>query len=728
MKISRFQFNYLIVLLFTGVIYVSQYWSPSSYGIVLNKIGVNDEKPLFGRPRPIRSDEWAVVTPLTQATVNNHFERTNKTSLYEEDLRINYGLPIFDWGIIFKPTMWAYLIMDPAHAYSFHWFAVFALFITGHALLFSKFGLTQIQSILLSINLYFTGFTQFWWNEKGPIFAFFPWIIWILLTNYSSPIRLAIFYWLGSSWLITNFYPPIFISLAFVGTLIILVLGDEWFKPKKLTLLIATTIFSSLTVVIYLKDYLLKTATTLYPGHRNVGGGSVPWQEWWSQFFPFATFDWHFESVVGQNICEVGVVGSAFILMTICCLDFKQAFSLLLERNEHRKSLLILGGGLLLMTAWMLLPLPSWSGIPLLWNNVQPERMEYAAGLLLVLIVAIFGSKACVKFTYTRLFIYIFLVFIGWVVIKGISFDSKINFVLDRSNDLLVVLILMFSLIYLQKEKYPQFTALLSISIICGSLMLSWFNPIQPAKKFFTQQNTAYIRALTNEVQSPHGILAVPGMPGATLNGLGFKSVSHVTAVPALDFWRKIYPNMPEKEFLDIFNRYAHISLTSENFPRAIQPDLIGVPLSEFWQDYVEIPINTNQSITTFWLTEDRNISGEIALDRLAKIDTLDLLIGTGRNNADGILTLRLCNSTYCVSSSRNLTDTLDNAYIHFKLDKTLIVDSSLKISYSLQLENSVHPVALWTYAESVSPNITLISDGKVQSLTPRFRVKYISN
>jgi len=140
--------------------------------LVLRQIGVKDTGTVFGEPRPIRSDEWAVVTPLTQAAVNNHFERMNKTSFYREDMRINYGLPIFDWGLLFKPTMWGYLVADPAHAYSFHWFAVLALFIVGYALLFVKLGFDEKQSFLLSVMLYFTGFTQFWWNEKDRYLLF----------------------------------------------------------------------------------------------------------------------------------------------------------------------------------------------------------------------------------------------------------------------------------------------------------------------------------------------------------------------------------------------------------------------------------------------------------------------------------------------------------------------------------------------------------------------------
>jgi len=718
---------YTLIVLLCGFVYVSQYWSPSSYGLVLRQIGVEDVGTVLGKPRPIRSDEWAVVTPLTQATVNNHFERMNKTSFYGEDLRINFGLPIFDWGLVFKPTMWAYLITDPAHAYSFHWFVVLALFVVGYALLFVKLGFGEKQSILLSVGLYFTGFTQFWWNEKGPIFAFFPWLIWVLLLRLPVPVRLFLFYWIGASWLITNFYPPVFLSLTFVGALIILAVKREWLNPKKLILLVAATAAAALTVVIYLKDYLLKTSTTIYPGQRNVGGGSVPWQEWWSQVFPFATFDWRYESVIGQNICEVGVVGSALVLMTLCFLDYNNVLKIMSERSETRNRLLILGGGLLLMTAWMILPLPAWMGIPLLWNNVQPERMEYAAGMLLLLVIAILGREAGIVVTIRRLVAYVSLVIVGWLVLKQIPFDANAELLLFRSNDLIVIPILLLAFVFNRKNRFPQYNVLLVASALCGVVALFLFNPIQSSKDFFIRHDTPIVRAIEKEIQKPQGYLALGGMAGATLNGLGYASVSHVTAVPALDFWRRKYLDMKEEDFLKVFNRYSHTSLISGTKPVLLQADNVGVPLADFWPDCIEVPVDVAGAGTPFWLQQGHSASGDLMLNRAGRIRGVDVFIGNGMNSADGVLILKLCNAKECVSVNRNLAESLDNAYLHFKLDHPLVIDRSEPVQYEFQLRESTHPVALWTYTESPPKSVKLIAEGQLMSSVPRFRIRYLS-
>ncbi|WP_460428623.1 DUF7657 domain-containing protein [Azotobacter armeniacus] len=588
---KRKYYLYLLATLCCGLIYVSQCWSPSSYGLVLRQIGVDDDGIVFGEPRPIRSDEWGVVTPLTQATVNNDFERYNKTSFYGEDLRINYGLPIFDWGMLFKPSMWGYLIFGPEYAYSLHWFAMLAAFVVGYALLFEKIGLGRGQALFLSVSLYFTGFTQFWWNEKGPIFSIFPWVVLVLLSRFSIVARLGLFYWLGTTWLLTNFYPPIIISLAFVGVLLVLALGRDWLALRRFLPLVITSAAASITAVMYLKDYLLKSASTLYPGMRSFGGGTVPWQEWWAQFFPFATFDWHYESVIGQNTSEVGVVGSAIVLMVVCFLNYQKIYSVIFEKGESRFHLIVLGVGYLLMTAWMLLPVPAWLGRLLFWNNVQPERMEYAAGVVLLMFTAILGREAGVRITGKRFAAYLVLVVSGWVLIKGDSFRLDLDTMLYLSNDLVVIPVLAVVLFFNRWLRVNQYTALTAAAAISGAVVLFGFNPIQSSKNLFVRHDTDFIKGLNSEVQGAPGFLAFSGMFGATLNGLGYASVSHVTPVPALEFWRKKYPDMKEEDFLSIFNRYSHIQLTSEGTPRLLQADVVGVPLADFWENRVEIPV-----------------------------------------------------------------------------------------------------------------------------------------
>ncbi|MFM9927911.1 hypothetical protein VLK31_33425 [Variovorax sp. H27-G14] len=577
---------FAFALAVNGWIYVSNHWSPSSYGLILQMIGEQNTGLLYGTSRAIRSDELAVVTPLTQATVRNNFERYNATSFYDEDLRINYGLPVFDWGLIFKPTFWTYTFLQPASAFSFHWFAIGAMFFIGHALLFRKTGLPALSAAFLSIGLYFTPFTQFWWNEKGPIFAFFPWVIGSLFLSIPWGLRLVFFYWLSTSWLLTNFYPPIIISLAFVGGILILAFQREWMQPKRLLPLLATVVAAASTAGIYLKDYLTATSNTIYPGQRILSGGSIPSLEWWAQFFPFITFDNAFVSLTNQNICEVGVVGAAFLLMTLCMLNWRRLLTLLIASKEQRLNFSILLAGLVLMNAWMLLPLPSWAGSPLLWNHVLPERMEYAAGWLLLLSIALLGENGGILINKYRLLLYTMVALGGWLTIKLSSnnFSFNTEFIRAQSGDLISIPFLIVSLLVTYAIRANKNYAILAASAGAGAVVLFAFNPIQSSEPIFAQHSTPFLNSLATQIQEPAGVLVPqhPTLPGAALNGLGYRSVVHVTPVPALEMWRSLYPHLSREELDSTFNRYSHIHLTTDETPKSPQEDVVNVPLKDF--------------------------------------------------------------------------------------------------------------------------------------------------
>lgn len=601
-----------VFLVIMGSVYIANTWSPSSYGHVLvNILGDADSGPDWGKARPIRSDEYAVVTPLTQATINNGFERINRTSLYGEDLRINYGLPIRDWGLLFKPTMWLYGFTNPAYAYSVHWFAMSALFVFGYAWLFRWLGAAPVVGFTLAAGLYYTGFVQFWWNEKGPLFALFPWVILPFATRLPLIWKAALFYWFAVVWLLTNFYPPVQVSLAFVGLVILLAREPKLFKPSTMALLALTAVLAAGTAALYLWDYLQATSATLYPGGRRVFGGDVPGRYWLSWLFPAGSFDGHYVSLIGDNICEIGTVGMYYFLLVACFLDFAR-WREVWSDTESRRVILILGIGLAMMLAWMALPIPSWVGSALLWNHVQPARMQYAAGLLLVCLSLVLVQALGLRVTRVRFDIFCIAILLGWVIWK---FDTSKNNLADSA--LLVVLIfaaLAFAIArYRPAAAHASFT---SASLMVGILLFGRFNPLQSAWPIFNHPPSEMTKMFDRLAASNDGILAVSGLPGAVGNGLGYRSLSHVTAVPKLEFWRKRFTEMPNAEFETVFNRYSHIISGEELKPRLLSPDSVSVPRRVFQKT---APIRYTPSPTRD-LDVDGNIDG-------ATIDHGDLLV-----------------------------------------------------------------------------------------------------
>jgi hypothetical protein len=77
-------------------------------------------------------------------------------------------------------------------------------------------------------------------------------------------------------------------------------------------------------------------------------------------------------------------------------------------------------------------------------------------------------------------------------------------------------------------------------------------------------------------------VLAIVGFPGATANGLGYRAVNHVNAVPQTAFWRSHFPELGDEEVERTFNRYAHIVPAAETAPRLVRFDAIFVPMDRF--------------------------------------------------------------------------------------------------------------------------------------------------
>jgi hypothetical protein len=121
---------FVIAVTLLAVFYVAAAWSPSAYSRVLKQYDVEDDGLILGWPQQIRSDEYAIWTPTIQAVVANDFGPINETSFYRERFRSLSSLPLWDWGLLFKPEFWPFFFLSPARAYSaYHAFHAWALLV-----------------------------------------------------------------------------------------------------------------------------------------------------------------------------------------------------------------------------------------------------------------------------------------------------------------------------------------------------------------------------------------------------------------------------------------------------------------------------------------------------------------------------------------------------------------------------------------------------------------------
>jgi hypothetical protein len=577
--IFRPEAKIFLALLLLGTIYVGNAWSPSSYAKALEFFQAKETGLILGKARNIRSDEWAVVTPLTQATINNGMQRINATSYYGEDLRMMYSLPVRDWGMIFKPTQWSFLFIHPARAFSLHHFSVIFLFLYGYFLLFRRIGTGITEGFLLACILFFTGFTQYWWTVLGPVLAFFPWVL--LAAETRPPIfRWLLLYYAGTCWILSFFYPPVIISLGFFGFFFLAAYRRDLLFSRSLLVLLTASAAAVGTACFYLRDYLAANWHTVYPGQRRSGGGTVDFDLWISQFLPTSQID-HHRSLIGTNICEIGVVGSLYLLLIICFLNYRNVFPPTEKRWECRP-LIVLLAGLLFFYAWMFLPIPPAVGRFLLLDWVPPSRMVFAAGLMLLLFAFEMLRRCGLRWSSQRLAIFLLLIAGGTFYFKHLRSGLPIG---KYWRDLVPLVPILFLTFVFSPRRFDTRTCnryFLIVAVASGIFTFGRFNPLQSAWAIFEREPTPISRILNEEARRNEGVVAKSGFPGAVLNGWGYRSVSHVLAAPNLKLWEGLFPGMAEVERERIFNRYAHIAVGNEASPRLMQADLICVPRERF--------------------------------------------------------------------------------------------------------------------------------------------------
>lgn len=563
---------YLLVCLVLGVIYVCNAWSPSSYSIALNGIGV-DVQPDFGKPRAIRSDEWVVQTPLTQALVNNGFERFNTSSIYKEDLRINYGLPIFDWGLIFKPTQWGYLVLPPAYGFSFYYFSLFAFFLIGFQKIIRIMGADEPSAFLLSLAFYFTGSVQFWWTVNAATFAFFPWVLYSLYKIKFSPVYAVALFWFLVCWQVGNLYPPFTYALLLVAVVWIWnVIDLRTLKLRDIALAGVAGIAAVVVVYLYFHDYIGLMKDTVYPGVRSENGGSVlSWPMLETLLFPSLWFDRHYDLLAwteNNNICQFSTWATILPVLVLFFTDYKKArFSLSLKPLDR---FLIPALCVAVMAAWTLLPIPASVGKYLLLDKVPAVRLMLGLGLVFNILAVIALVRNPLKLTPLRVAIFAVAYIALFIALKGGVKNARV--------EIITLAIGALACLGAMRLQQKATLALSAVTAIYALGVFFAFNPLQDAKPIFHKHYQTPATAAYEQQAKEYGVV-VAAMSGSIINGLGYPAGNHVLTTPQLAFWYKKFPDIDKAEMNAIFNRYAHIHLIpGSDIIELNGADVIAVP------------------------------------------------------------------------------------------------------------------------------------------------------
>lgn len=576
-----------VLLLAVGCVALA--WTPSSYGALLDTLGASGEGLVVGEPREIRSDEWAVWTPYIQATVNNDFQRINETSIYREDLRNFNGLPLLDWALFFKPYFWPFFIVDAAHAFSFYHVSFIALFLIGYQRLLVSLELQRSEAIFGCLTLFFCAFVQTWWTTWGPLMALFPWLVLAVMAETRPWVKAITLAYAGTSWVLVHAYPPMIISLGFAGLVTLLAFRPSAFRPRSVVAVAVGLAVAGLLVVLYLEDALRIMASTIYPGQRISSGGEarVTKIQWAAQVFPFFVAN-GFRNLIGRNICEASTIGTWLPLFCLVFVDYRAVGRRLLDERRLRWQVGILAAGVVLTSAWILLPVPSMLGRLLLWHRVPAWRMWFGCGFPLVLLALHLMRISPLRLAAPRLAAAFVTVVGSWWLshrLLGASLG-------ETWTDLVVLAPL--SAVFLLRHRLggSLLAQLLACTALANAVSYGLFNPIQSAKPIFDRPETTATRMLDRLAQRhPKGWLVIEGY-GAVLNGLGYASGVHVLMAPTIEFFRPRFPELDESRLQELFNRFMFLNLTPQTRFDLSDRSELAVPIDSYDPVTAEVVID----------------------------------------------------------------------------------------------------------------------------------------
>lgn len=275
--------------------------STSSSLILLFKhshITASDSKPWLGEARPVRSDEWEVITPmaLSQATQKPKFPVLNKDwgNNGHNMLVVGMtGVPVGHVSTVAKPATWGFFFLDLRKALAWYWwFPFFACFSALWLVLRRFFGLDWKLAAGLSIafvcapyDMVFSGWPAYT--------AFFPLAVLLAVRSLLLSERAidsifsGVLLGISAAGFALILYPAWQVSLAYL--LLPFTAAWCWANRKtlyfrKLTLLGLITATATATIILVswwidARDAVGAIQNTIYPGQRafEAGGDIDPW-------------------------------------------------------------------------------------------------------------------------------------------------------------------------------------------------------------------------------------------------------------------------------------------------------------------------------------------------------------------------------------------------------------------------------------------------------------------
>ena len=551
---------------------------------------------LWGIPRTIRSDEYAVNTPMALSQCYSYtpflyFDSVLRGS--NTDMFIVYGQPVWDFAVFFRPFHWGYLLFGPSRGLSFFWVSRFlTLFMVTFE--FGMYITRRKKSLALALSFLvcLAPVVQWWFAINGFVEMLIYGQLMVLLiykylktNNYKKKIMYILFLaWCAVGYVLT-FYPAWMISLGYVFLAIIICTIITNIKKAELSIkdifliLLFIVLFLGSVFYIFSKswDTIQSVLNTAYPGARLESGGG---------YFPrisFAYLTSFFLPLTTQNM-PVGL--EEWLFFDFYPLGIVLSFITMFKNKKEDVLLVCLLITNIFLTLFCYIQWPEWLSKITLLSMCPPNRVYVAVGFINVLLLVrclalsrLFQMNA----TWKKIFIISTIFSVVIVYLCNLSYNEYFSWKM-----LLLLYFIMFICIFTILSLFIKRVKIIIIPVLClfiGLIYGGLINPIQQGISVISE-NTLVEEIGKIRLQNPEALWIVEneGFPNGNIPIMaGARTINSTNVYPDINKWEKIDPH---KKYEDIYNRYAHIKVaikeqnTNAEF-ELIQNDYFSVIISK---------------------------------------------------------------------------------------------------------------------------------------------------
>ena len=566
-KIGEFLYKYRYwIALIIFILCIIFEISGSSIGIWTEYVNSNitDDGVLFGESRPIRSDEWNVLTPMTFSQNFDGFNYfSNLVRGTSTDVFIIYGLPVLNLVQIFRPFLIGFLFLGMAKGLSFFWCGRFiALFLVTFEFFMLLTDKKKLLSFIGAIMILLAPIIQWWFAVNGivEIFVFGELAI-LLLDKYmkNNNLKKRILYLAGMiicaggyllvfypAWQIPMFY--VFLALA----IWVIVKNRKEFKinyKDVISIIIAILILACLMIYIFYNswDTIMTTLNTVYPGQRSEDGGGV-----FSKYVDYIrdVFLPTKEEGLIYNQCESAAMLGLFplgIILSIYLID---------RKNKKDLSLILMLIVYAFIGFWMMFGFPNIISKLTLMSHSTPLRAYLAIGFLDVLLLI--KSMSLIEKPFKKRWSIVFAVFISCILVYLCELCNKDYLGLKHCLVLLVMCTYLICVVFGFTSKYWKF--FFTVVIVAVMILSGWrVNPVRTGVDVIYDSDI--IKAVQDINSEERGKWIVADMDSKISNYIlmaGVPVINSTNTYPDLDKWKLIDE---DSKYEDVYNRYAHITV-----------------------------------------------------------------------------------------------------------------------------------------------------------------------